>query len=73
MAVLESEPVGLEQLVAQLLLWYDDPPVIPRTTIRRPGQPGRRCRCDHPIGVPDDRYPSWVRCLLCGHDVEGCS
>lgn len=66
MAVVEAEE--LEELVEQLLLFYDVAPVA-QLAIRRPGQPGRRCQCDHPIGVADDLYPSWRRCLLCGHDA----
>jgi hypothetical protein len=71
MAVVEKAPEGLEELLAQLLLFYDIEDVAPpeRPAIKRPGQPGRRCRCDRPIRMPDDRDPSWVRDLKCGRDV----
>jgi hypothetical protein len=37
-----------------------------------PPPPPRPCRCDHCLPLPDDWFgPAWVRCLLCGHDVEG--
>jgi hypothetical protein len=62
-----SAPAGLDELIERLLerhnLQLNTPAIL------RPGEPGRPCRCDHPIGVPDDRLPNWVRCLLCGRDL----
>jgi len=64
MVVVEAE---LDDLVDEELERHDV--AIPR--IRRPGQPGRLCRCDHPIELADQLLGAdWVRCLLCGHDAQ---
>jgi hypothetical protein len=61
-------PRELEDVVAGLLAHHG----IPATarTIKRMCELGRPCGCDHPIGLRDEWFPSWCRCLLCGRTVE---
>lgn len=61
-----SAPAGLDELATLQPELHD----APAPAIRRLGELSRPCRCNHPLGVVDDWYPSWVRCLLCGRDVR---
>jgi hypothetical protein len=70
MAVIEesagaSAPAGSD-LQTELL----EIEAAPSPKIRRAGELARPCRCDHPIAVPDEMYPSWKRDLKCGRDVR---
>jgi hypothetical protein len=48
---------------------------IPVEEAPEPWAPARTCCCAHPIGIADTWHgPTvWVRCVLCGHDVEGAA
>jgi hypothetical protein len=61
-------PAGLDELVARLLELHQLQLHSP--AIRRTGGPARGCRCDHPLVIRDDWFPSWTRCLKCGRDLR---
>jgi hypothetical protein len=60
-----DSPLSVQEAAELVAAWLEPPEDLGE----RP-RPARRCRCDHPIALADDRLRSWARCLLCGHDVE---
>ncbi len=54
-------PVDVEKLLDELRR--------PERLRRQAPTRSRPCRCDHPIGAPDEWVAGWVRCVLCGRDM----
>jgi hypothetical protein len=61
-------PDDLDDIVARLIELRDI--AFPRRAAEELWKPSTTCLCERPLPLADEWFPSWVRCLHCGRDVD---